>query len=177
MSVYQTSSFALSILLAYCAVVHCVAAQRSASTVYITISNQYLSNSSLINFRQSSAVSVGEAISTTNSALTISEASFSDNNARSGDDVIREVTVESSDGLLSRSMDGQYFRYTDSGVSSYEMNWPLFLFMTIMLLLVNIKYCINCVGYTLGFIVYCCIVIIVVYVDNDSDILMMINNT
>ena len=53
----------------------------------------------------------GGAISTVNSALTISGASFSDNTALSGGDAIHacssEVTVESSDGLLCGNMAGQ----------------------------------------------------------------------
>ena len=145
----------------------------------ITI-NRYVSNSSFRTFyKQNSAVTGGGAVSTTAYALTISGASFSDNSARLGGDAIHacsyEVTVESSDGLLSGSANGQCFQYTNSGVSSYyEVNWPLFLFMIIFtFMLVYIKYCINCVGYTLGFIVYCCIVIVAY---NDSDILMF-NNT
>ena len=183
MPAYQTSSqFTLTILLACCAVIHSVAAQDLGVYIVpgpcpgdrescVTIN----SNFSLSAFRQNSAIAGRGAISTTDSALTISGASLPDSSDCSGGDSIHayssEVTVESCDGELS----SQCLRYTNSGVSSYEMNWPLLLFMiVIMFVLVNIKYCINCVGYTLGFIVYCCIVIVAY---NDSDVLIMFNNT
>ena len=100
-------------------------------------------------FRQNSAITGGGAISTSNSVLTISGASFSDNNARSGGDAIHacssEVNIESSDGLLSMSMDGQCLLYNNnmtfpsSGVSSHAINWALLSFMT-SFMFVNIVY-------------------------------------
>ena len=80
-------------------------------------------------FRQNSAVTGGGAISTVNSALTISGASFSDNTAGSGGDAIHacssEVTVESSDGLSSGNMAGQCLLFDNfPGASTSGGNFP-----------------------------------------------------
>ena len=89
-------------------------------------------------FRQNSAVTGGGAISTVNSALTISGASFSDNTAPSGGDAIHacssEVTVESSDGLSSGNMAGQCLQFGNGGVSYYMINLPLILFVMLVTL-------------------------------------------
>lgn len=149
MSVCKSYSFTLSILLqlACCALVHCTEAQSSRSD--------------------------SEEPHRLTADRSSSGPSFSDDSARSasGDN------VKSSDGLSSGSTDGQCLRNTiTSGASSnsyYEMNWPLvlFLFMVFLFVLVavNIKYCINCVGYTFGFIAYC-LIAAADLADNDSNI-------
>ena len=124
-----------------------------ASAISISISG--FDSASIGTFRQNSAVTGGGAISTVNSALTISGASFSDNTARSGGDAIHacssEVTVESSDGLSSGNMAGQCllfdnfpgtstsagdFPVTNGGVSQYYyyvINLPLISLNFVML--------------------------------------------
>ena len=105
-----------------------------ASAISISISG--FDSASIGTFRQNSAVTGGGAISTVNSALTISGASFSDNTARSGGDAIHacssEVTVESSDGLSSGNMAGQCLLFGNGGVSYYVINLPLILFVMLV---------------------------------------------
>lgn len=94
----------------------------------ISVSISGLDFTPVSTFRQNSAVTGGGAISTTNSVLTITGASFSDNSARSGGDAIHacssEVTVESYDGLLSRSTDGQCFLFNNNMTSSAAVTFP-----------------------------------------------------
>ena len=96
----------------------------------ISISISGFDSASISTFRQNSAVTGGGAISTVNSALTISGASFSDNTARSGGDTIHacssEVTVDSSDGLSCGNMAGQCLLFDNfPGVSTCDGNFPV----------------------------------------------------
>ena len=92
----------------------------------LCISGISVSISGFTIFRRNSAVTGGGAISTTNRALTISGASFSDNSARSGGDAIHacssEVTEESSDGLLDSSTDGQCLLFDNISAQQCDMN-------------------------------------------------------
>ena len=166
---YHTSLFILvTLLVCSAAAIHSVAAQRNASKVA----------SNLGAFVNSTDTAGGETISTTDSARTVfilSGASFSDSSARSRGDTTATVESPEAEGLpvSSGSTAGQC---PNSGVGllshymyQYEMNWPLFLYMVTFFVLINIKCCINCVAYTVGFIVYCFIVIIVSLADIDSD--------
>ena len=114
-----------------------------ASDVSLSISNLGFMPVNI--FKRNTAVAGGGAISTTNSALIISRAAFSDNSARSGGDAIHacssEVNVESSDGLLGGRTDGQCLLFSNNGTSNggissyyYAVNLPLFSFVTMMLL-------------------------------------------
>ena len=162
---YHTSLFILVTLLVCSAVtIHSVAAQNNASKVA----------SNLGAFVNSTDTAGGETISTTYSARTVlSGASFSDNSARSRGDTTATVESPEAEGL--RSRDSTAGQCSNSGVGllshymyQYEMNWPLFLFMVTSFVLINIKCCINCVAYTVGFIVYSFIVI-VANIDSDHN--------
>ena len=92
----------------------------------VSVSVLGFDSASVSTFRQNSAVTGGGEISTVNSALTISGASFSDNTANSGGDAIHacggEVTVESSDGLSSGNMAGQCLLFGNFPGASTSMS-------------------------------------------------------
>ena len=96
-------------------------------------------------FRQNSAITGGGAISTDNSVLTISGASFSDNNARSGGDAIHACSSEVNNITQSSGSvrDGQCLLYNNNitfgGAASHAINWVLLSFM-ILFMFANMLY-------------------------------------
>ena len=148
MSVCESFSFTLSILLACCALIRCMEAQRSSDSAEEL-------RCLTPNHSDDTSPSTGEEeISNNINALNSSGPSFSDDSARSAsgdastghhDACSSEVTVKSSDGI---STDGQCLQNTiTSGASSYyyDMNWPLFIFMAFLFVIaaVNVRQCIR----------------------------------